>query len=68
MDYGNGIHKDELPLVFNKFYRGNNVGGKVGPGWACIFQNILCRKCWVTLNVITVMMVLPSDSRSGLPE
>jgi signal transduction histidine kinase len=31
-DYGNGITKDELPLLFNKFYRGNNVEGQSGSG------------------------------------
>jgi signal transduction histidine kinase len=32
MDYGRGINRDELPLVFNKFYRGNNVAGQSGSG------------------------------------
>ncbi|MGM1048881.1 MAG: HAMP domain-containing sensor histidine kinase [Bacillota bacterium] len=31
-DYGNGISGDELPLLFNKFYRGNNIGGQSGSG------------------------------------
>jgi signal transduction histidine kinase len=32
MDYGNGINEDELPLLFNKFYRGNNVERQSGSG------------------------------------
>lgn len=32
MDYGPGISKDELPLLFKKYYRGKNVGGKNGSG------------------------------------
>ncbi len=32
MDYGKGIGGDELPLLFNKFYRGNNVEGQSGSG------------------------------------
>lgn len=32
MDYGAGINTDELPLLFNKFYRGSNVDGKSGSG------------------------------------
>lgn len=31
-DYGAGMSEDEIPLVFNKFYRGKNVGGKSGSG------------------------------------
>lgn len=31
-DFGPGISEDELPLLFNKYYRGNNVEGKNGSG------------------------------------
>lgn len=31
-DFGHGISEDELPLLFNKYYRGNNVEGKNGSG------------------------------------
>lgn len=32
IDYGSGIEEEELPLLFNKYYRGKNVGGKNGSG------------------------------------
>ncbi|MGE7022903.1 ATP-binding protein [Solibacillus cecembensis] len=32
IDFGCGISEDELPLLFNKYYRGKNVGGKNGSG------------------------------------
>ena len=32
VDFGNGISEDELPLLFNKYYRGGNVEGKSGSG------------------------------------
>lgn len=38
-DYGQGVHEDELPLVFNKFYRGNNAEGKSGSGLGLYLSN-----------------------------
>jgi len=31
-DYGPGMREEELPLLFNKYYRGTNVEGKNGSG------------------------------------
>ena len=31
-DYGPGINEEEIPLLFNKYYRGKNVQGKSGSG------------------------------------
>ena len=32
IDYGPGINEEEIPLLFNKYYRGKNVQGKSGSG------------------------------------
>lgn len=44
IDYGNGINQDELPLVFNKFYRGNNVGAQSGSGLGLYISQYLMQK------------------------
>ncbi len=32
MDYGDGVDEEELPLLFNKYYRGRNANGQSGAG------------------------------------
>jgi len=32
IDFGKGVAEDELPLIFNKFYRGKSAGGESGYG------------------------------------
>ncbi|AZS17974.1 HAMP domain-containing sensor histidine kinase [Paenibacillus lutimineralis] len=43
-DYGNGITSDELPLLFNKFYRGNNAEGQSGSGLGLYISKYLMQK------------------------
>ncbi|BBI36511.1 sensor histidine kinase [Cohnella abietis] len=40
-DYGKGVSRDELPLLFNKFYRGNNVAGQAGAGLGLFISRYL---------------------------
>ncbi|MEC0238288.1 HAMP domain-containing sensor histidine kinase [Paenibacillus dokdonensis] len=44
MDYGQGIDEDELPLLFNKFYRGNNVEGQSGTGLGLFISKYFMQK------------------------
>ena len=39
-DFGPGISEEELPLLFNKYYRGKNVEGKNGSGLGLIYIEI----------------------------
>lgn len=41
MDYGKGVSQDELPLLFNKFYRGNNIAGQTGAGLGLFISQYL---------------------------
>jgi signal transduction histidine kinase len=44
MDYGKGINGDELPLLFNKFYRGNNVERQSGSGLGLYISKYLMQR------------------------
>ncbi|CAK4840667.1 unnamed protein product [Aphanomyces euteiches] len=44
MDYGNGVAEEELPLLFNKFYRGNNAEGQGGTGLGLYISKYLMQK------------------------
>lgn len=41
LDYGDGVDPDELPLLFNKFYRGANAQGLSGSGLGLYISNYL---------------------------
>lgn len=43
MDYGQGVDENELPLLFNKFYRGHNADGKSGTGLGLYISQYLLR-------------------------
>lgn len=40
-DYGNGVPPEELPLLFNKFYRGSNTAGRNGAGLGLFISQYL---------------------------
>ncbi|NGP58452.1 HAMP domain-containing protein [Paenibacillus thiaminolyticus] len=41
MDYGNGVSQEELPLLFNKFYRGHNIASHSGAGLGLFISQYL---------------------------
>ncbi len=43
-DFGNGVEEDELPLLFNKFYRAGNAEGKSGAGLGLYISRYLMNK------------------------
>lgn len=43
-DYGKGISENDLPLVFNKFYRGKNTEGKSGSGLGLYISKYLMKQ------------------------
>lgn len=43
MDYGQGLPSDELPLIFNKYYRGSNTKGRSGAGLGLFISRYLMR-------------------------
>ena len=46
MDYGNGVPEEELPKLFQKFYRGSNslTGSKTGSGLGLYIAHYLLKK------------------------
>lgn len=43
-DYGSGVSHDEIPLLFNKFYRAKNSAGKSGTGLGLYISKYLMKK------------------------
>lgn len=44
MDYGPGINNYEIPLVFNKFFRGSNAEGQLGSGLGLYISQYFMQK------------------------
>ncbi|MDQ0194818.1 HAMP domain-containing sensor histidine kinase [Paenibacillus wynnii] len=44
MDYGPGVPDEELPLLFNKFFRGSRVGAQSGSGLGLYISRYMLRK------------------------
>lgn len=43
LDYGEGVSPEELPLLFNKFYRGRNIENQAGAGLGLFISRYLMR-------------------------
>jgi len=43
-DYGGGVSEGEIPMIFNKFYRGNNSKGKGGTGLGLYISKYMMEK------------------------
>lgn len=65
MDYGMGVPEDELPLLFNKFYRGHDVTGQSGTGLGLYISKYLMEKmesyitCYNRTDGFSVMIQIP---------
>jgi len=63
-DSGDGVSDEELPLLFNKYYRGKNADGKSGYGLGLYISSYLTRKMSGKLQIkkqtgsFTVMLML----------
>lgn len=64
-DYGPGVSGDELPLLFNKFYRGSRAVYQSGSGLGLYISRYLMRKmhgdivCYSNGNGFTVKLLIP---------
>lgn len=64
-DGGRGINGDELPLIFNKFYRGSNAKGYNGSGLGLYISQFLMHKmngdidCYNSDTGLTVVIKIP---------
>ncbi len=64
-DLGSGVNEDELPLLFNKFYRGSNVGKQSGSGLGLYISKFLMQKqggdmlCYNHPNGFGVKIIIP---------
>ncbi|MFJ8065325.1 ATP-binding protein [Psychrobacillus sp. NPDC096426] len=50
IDFGSGISEEELPLLFNKYYRGKNVDGKNGSGLGLYISKYFMENMYGQIN------------------
>jgi signal transduction histidine kinase len=64
-DYGPGVPGDELPLLFNKFYRGSRAMNQSGSGLGLYISRYMLRKmhgdmvCFNRKDGFTVKLIIP---------
>lgn len=62
IDFGSGISAEELPLLFNKYYRGKNVEGKQGSGLGLFISKYFMENmygqisCYIRKDGFTVVL------------
>ena len=64
IDFGSGVSEEELPLLFNKYYRGSNVEGKNGSGLGLYISKYFMENmqgqisCYIRKDGFTVILKL----------
>ncbi len=64
-DYGNGISDEDMPFIFDKFYRGNNCGNEQGSGLGLFIVKYIAEKSGGNVllqnhkNGLEVKIILP---------
>jgi len=72
-DFGSGVPDDDLPMIFNKFYRGTNAEGKSGYGLGLFISKNLINQMQGDLNCknlvdgfsVTVSLKLASNNNKS---
>ena len=58
IDFGSGISEEELPLLFNKYYRGKMSKARMVQDLVFIYRSTSWKICMAKLAVTTEKMVL----------
>ena len=67
-DYGSGICDEDMPFIFDKFYRGKNCGSEQGSGLGLYIVKYIMEQMWGSVvldncgNGLEVVLSLPVSS------